>query len=327
MKSAKVFSVLSIILCMLLTAAACGSKFEIPETTSTFKPSATTLPMATMATDPTDSELVETFEGEIIVATNTSPEEWKSKADYICRGGEIPQELRSLLRKGNNVFKFAPGEYMIEGKERRINIGNNTTLTGAYRIKQPDQLDEMLYPDSSKMAVFITKSELPSTSEATTDQVGYVVLDGCRNSEVRDIALCGYTVLKIEGARNSVVSNVLVHNYRGIYPDGEWCNMGYGKATASLWIYGNSTNIEIRNCQIQCSSHHGLAIHTGIRSAMAKDILISGTRALYCGCGMLRGQSENDFKEAKLRVPKQAGTDITTGPRALIFVKIIQWRT
>ena len=302
MKITKAISAVSIILCMLLIVTACGSKSETTEGTS--EPTGTTEPAGTTVPAPTEPELVETLEGEIIIATDKSPEEWQAKAEYICKDGVISQELRTLFRK-SGVYKFAPGEYKIDGVQ--IYLGNNTTFTGAYKIYQPFKQDEMLYPDSSYMAVFVTTSKLTSKQEASSAQIGQIILGSNKNSTVRDIALSGHTGLKLEHAQNALISNVLIHNYRGTYPDGEWCNMGYGKVIASLWVYGNCRNVEIRNCQIQCSSHHGFAIHTGTGTPQAKDIKLTGTRALYCGCGMLRGQTAEKYKEAALRVPETGG--------------------
>ncbi|MDD4494025.1 MAG: hypothetical protein PHV32_06700, partial [Eubacteriales bacterium] len=130
---------------------------------------------------------------------------------------------------------------------------------------------------------------------------------GARNVEIRDIALSGYTVLKLNNTQKSKVSNVLIHNYRGAYPNGEWCNMGYGRATASFWLFGNCRGIDITNCQIQCSSHHGLALHSGSRNFVSKDIKITGTRALYCGSGMLRGSTEEEIKKSIEKMPETNG--------------------
>ncbi|MDD4495009.1 MAG: hypothetical protein PHV32_11835 [Eubacteriales bacterium] len=300
----RLFPAIALLLTIIVFTGGCGKNEDATGIDTTGSepaaPTGTTLP------EPTEPQLVEAFEGEIIIATDKSPEEWKSKAEYICQNGTLSPDLRNRLMRGG-VYKFAPGEYVIDGLQ--LNIGSNTTVTGAYRIYQPYKQNEMLYPDPSYMAVFVTTSKLTSKDEATSSQTGQIIFKSAKNSVLRDVALSGHTGVKLENAQKSKVSNVLIHNYRGIYPNGEWCNMGYGKVIGSLWIFGNCREVEILNCQIQCSHHHGLTIHTGggMASPQAKDIKITGTRALYCGSGMLRGESEARYKEAALRVPETGG--------------------
>ena len=245
---------------------------------------------------------------EVIVASSRSPVEWRNKAAFICPQGELSTALEMAIKFGHGTFKFAPGEYMIEGPSRTIWVGSDTTIIGATNIEQPAKQEEMLYPNIATQAVFITRTALPSTQSSNDIQTGIIrTVSGAENVTISNIALSGYTVLKLDNASNCKIDHVLIHNYRGKYPDGQWCNMGYGRATASLWLFGNCSDIDISNCQIQCSSHHGLAIHSGSDQFISKNITISGCRALYCGNGQLRGESAGEQKDAEIRVPETKG--------------------
>lgn len=294
--------IFALVIFLLGGITACGG--DPADTTAT--PTTTTTAAETTEPEPTGPQLAENYPDEIIIAADNSPQEWIDKAKYVCVQGELPKELISALRQGG-VYKFAPGEYLIEGQARSFYVGSNTTVTGAYKIIQPKAQDEMLYPDPSYMAVFVTRSELPSIQSSTDEQYGKISLTTSKNAVVSNIALSGHTVLKIENSQNATIDSVLIHNYRGTYPDGQWCNMGYGRATGSLWLYGQCRNIEIKNCQIQCSSHHGLTIQSPGGQYLAKDINITGTRALYCGCGQLRGETQERFAEAAARLPETGG--------------------
>jgi hypothetical protein len=245
---------------------------------------------------------------ELIIASDTSAEKWKAKADFICSNGEISAALRTAMILGHGIFSFAPGEYWIEGPSRSLLIGSDTIIKGINRISQPAKMEDMLYPNPQDQAVFLTRTELPSQQSSNETQMGYIkTVPGASNITISNIAISGYAILKLDNAVKCNVSNVLIHNYRGTYPNGQWCNMGYGGATASLWLYGNCTDINIENCQIQCSSHHGLALHTGSNSYLSKNINISGCRALYCGSGQLRGETAEQQQDAAARVPETQG--------------------
>lgn len=245
---------------------------------------------------------------ELLIAADTSAEEWKSKADFICPNGEISRALRAAITLGNGIFCFAPGEYWIEGTARSLLLGSNTRIIGATPVTQPGNPEEMLYPDPAAHAVFVTRTGLDSRQPSNESQTGFIrTAPGAENIVISDIALSGHTVLKLDSASNCRICNVLIHNYRGVYPNGQWCNMGYGLATASLWLYGNCSDITILNCQIQCSSHHGLALHSGSNACLSKNICIAGCRALYCGCGQLRGETAAQQEDAELRVPETSG--------------------
>lgn len=181
-----------------------------------------------------------------IVATDTSPAEWRSQATYICTNGELSSALKTAIQNGGNTFRFAPGEYWIEGTTRSFSVGSNTTIIGTTPVVQPSSWDQLIYPDSSTHAVFATRSQLSSTQEATADQVGTIqTVSGAYNVVFQDIMLKGHTVLKLNSAKNTQVNNVVIHNYRGTYPNGQWCNMGYGRATGSLWLYGNCDTVYV----------------------------------------------------------------------------------
>ncbi|MDD4494022.1 MAG: hypothetical protein PHV32_06685 [Eubacteriales bacterium] len=303
MKFLKALGIFALILVLMTSMAACGEK---KEPTSEITEGTTTAPVETEPV-PTGPQLLDGYDDAVIVATDTSPEEWKSKAEYICEKGEIPKELKMAILQRGKTFKFAPGEHNIQGPGRHIYVGTNAKLVGAYKINQPDERQEVLYPDPTYMAVFKTAAKLPSEEWCSNDQFGIVGISGQKNAVIDSIAISGHAMLKLDNARSAEIRNVLIHNYRGEYPNGEWCNMGYGRATGSLWISGQSQGIEILNCQVQFSSHHGIDIHSSSNSMVAKDIHIAGTRALYCGCGMLRGENESSWNGAAQIIPETNG--------------------
>ena len=81
--------------------------------------------------------------------------------------------------------------------------------------------------------------------------------------------------------------------------------MLYLLATGNLWIFGNCADIDIKNCQIQFSSHHGFDIHSS-KSNIARNVNLTGVRALYSGCGQLRGQG-SQINTAKSMLPELDG--------------------
>ncbi|MDD4495008.1 MAG: hypothetical protein PHV32_11830, partial [Eubacteriales bacterium] len=215
MKFARALSMILVLAATFIVAVSCSGRQGLDDTTGatglTDSTGITTGSAETTEPLPTEPRLIEDYRDAIIVAADTSNEEWKSKADYICTGGELPEELRKAIRDGNAVFMFAPGEYLIEGPSRAIYIGTNTTVTGAYRLYQPYKQDEMLYPDPELHAIFMTKTELPSTEQCNDAQFGLITTNsGAKNIEIRDIALSGYTVLKLNNTQKSKVSSVLI---------------------------------------------------------------------------------------------------------------------
>jgi len=244
---------------------------------------------------------------EYIIASSDSPDTYKNMAGVkLCVDGVISAELKTLFSSGGKTFRFAPGSYLIEGLS--LQIASNTVFEGINKVQQPVDMKEMLYPDAKTMAVFKTSTVYSSEIQASTPHIGFVMTEsGATNVQISNIALSGYTVFKLQSLKNSIISNVLVHNYTGIYPNGSWCNMGYSGATASFWLYGLCEDLTVQNCQIQCSSHHGFAIHSGTSNSWARDINLKGVRALYCGNGQLKGNTTVDMDEAKRRVPETDG--------------------
>ncbi len=242
----------------------------------------------------------------VIVASYNSSAAWKNVANYITDGsGNLPSALRTAMHNGNIICRFAPGEYWVEGTSRDFDIeqssgiGSNTTIIGTNPVTQPADKTEMVYPDTSTQAVFVTKTFLASNVSATTSQIGHIQTNmGATNVTFQDVVFSGYVILRLNSATNSAVKNVLIHNYHGTYPNGSWCNMGYKLATGSLWLYGNCNTVTISNVSVQCSSHHGMTITSGSPSYTTKNVYISNCRALHSGCGQLKGESASDIAES-----------------------------
>ncbi|MFA6308566.1 MAG: InlB B-repeat-containing protein [Clostridia bacterium] len=233
-------------------------------------------------------------------------------AYIMCsNNGVLSTDLKNKISNGNATFIFAPGAYLLESIN--LIVGNNSYFQGAVPIIQPVNIKQILYPDSTKMAVFETRTTHDSTYEASTEIGTITTRSGATNVNISNIALQGYTMLKLNSAKESKVKNVLINNYTGTYPNGQWANMGYNGATASLWLFGDCLNITIENCQIQFSSHHGFAIHTGDtvgkkgRDFLSKGVNLKGVRALYCGNGQLRGQTDYEINTSKAAVPETDG--------------------
>ncbi|MFA6308564.1 MAG: InlB B-repeat-containing protein [Clostridia bacterium] len=257
--------------------------------------------------------------GTTIIVSSDSPDIYKNTAGAImCSNGVIPASLKTQFTAGNGTFRFAPGTYYIAGMT--LTLGSNIVFEGIVPIKQPLNFKEIMYPDSSKQAVFKTKAELKSYEAADSDQIGTITNGfGATNIKISNISLSGYTLLKLNSLKSSVISNVLIHNYRGEYVPGKdhdytntkgyWCNMGYNGATASLWVSNNCSDLTIQNCQVQFSSHHGFTIQpTGSNTNVtATNIHLKGVRALYCGNGQLKGSTPSEFAEAQRRVPETNG--------------------
>ncbi len=261
--------------------------------------------------------------GVSLIVSSDSPDIYKNTAGAIlCVDGAISPSLKAQFTTGNATFRFAPGTYYIAGTT--LILGSNTVFEGILPIIQPVNFKEIMYPDSSKQAVFKTKAEFKSSEQATSDNIGTITnKSGATKITISNIALSGYTLMKLNSLESSVISNVLIHNYRGTYtglfrdnypedgytPPGAWCNMGYNGATASLWVGNNCSDLTIQNCQIQFASHHGFTIQPigSNTSVKATNINLKGVRALYCGNGQLKGTTSSNFAEAEKRVPETKG--------------------
>ncbi|MFA6309023.1 MAG: Ig domain-containing protein [Clostridia bacterium] len=245
----------------------------------------------------------------IHVATDTSPAVYKNALGVVlCPGGALPSSLKAALLGGNVTVYFAPGEYWVEGPARQFTIGSNSIVQGETPVVLPADKSQMLYPDPANQAVFVTKTFFTSTTEASSSNIAYInIKDGATNVKVQDVELSGYIVLKLSNVKDSTIKNVLIHNYNGIYPNGTWCNMGYN-ATGTVWLSGANNNITMENMNVQCSSHHSFAMQTGSNAVWAKNIFFKNCRALYAGCGQLRGDSDTNIQES-INATKDIGTN------------------
>ncbi len=236
---------------------------------------------------------------EIHVYTDGSPAKYKIPGSTNCPNGELTPTLKIQISAGNVIVKFAPGEYWVEGSSRQFTIGSNTTIIGETAVNMPAKKSDMLEPDPETQAVFATRTFLPSTTEAGSSTIAYIqTISGADNVTIQDVEFSGYILLKLNSATNSTVKNVLIHNYKGTYPNGTWCNMGYANATAGFWLYGTCNTITAENVVVQCSSHHGFALQTGSPDNWSRNIFFKNCRALYAGCGQLRGESSSDITKS-----------------------------
>ncbi|MDD4494567.1 MAG: hypothetical protein PHV32_09530 [Eubacteriales bacterium] len=247
------------------------------------------------------------------LATDTSPAYYRNLPGVIiCQNGVIPSNIRSLMAGGGHTFQFAPGEYLIQGSENWITVGSNTTIKGMVPIEQPDDPREIIYPDPSTQAVFATRVyNLSETQICTAEQRGYIQTpnDGTTRSNItfEDIFLSGYACMKFSKVNDVHINNTVIHNYRGTWPNGQYCNIGYGTATGSLWFYGPCNNLYINNSNFQMSFHHSFAIHTGNHDVWTKYVYLDNCRSLHAGAGVLNGQTDSDRATAALRVPETGG--------------------
>ncbi len=252
---------------------------------------------------------------------NEYEEHKTNTAQYImCTdNGVLPSTLKTKISNGNATFIFAPGAYLIESIT--LTVGNNTVFTGAVPIIQPVNIKQIMYPDATTMAVFETRSIHPSSYEASYEIGTITTRSLATGITISNIAMSGYTMIKLNSTKSSVIKNVLLHNYRGTYtglfrdnypedgytPLGAWCNMGYSGATGTLYISGACSDLTIQNVQIQFSSHHGVAFQSGDRGIWTKNVTISKTRALYCGNGQLRGENDNERQSCINSLPETNG--------------------
>ncbi len=267
---------------------------------------------------------VQAYTVGLVADDTTSPVAFRNAAEYLCTNGTMSPALRAAIHAGNKTFTFAPGKYNIEGQSRDFfvddnqngrdtGIGSNTTIQGAagYEVVQPANWQDMMVPDYTTHAVFETRTALASTTMAGNSNIGHFGTSrGVSNVHIKNVEFVGYIDIRLYSASDSSVENVLIQNYFGTYPNGTWCNSGYQMATGAIWLFGNCTNIDVLNCNMQCTSHHGFTITTGSPSWWAKDITIDECRALHCGSGQLRGnpvEDPNCFATAAAAVPETSG--------------------
>ena len=134
MKNGKVILILALFITITFIITACGGSKNNETTGQTGTGTETTAEPVPTEPVPTEPQRIEDYPDAIIVATDKSPEEWKAKAKYLCIDGELPQELRDKMRMGKAVFQFAPGEYLMQGPQKTIYIGSDTTVVGGYRL-------------------------------------------------------------------------------------------------------------------------------------------------------------------------------------------------
>lgn len=244
----------------------------------------------------------------VFICTESASQQIRETCQYVIKNGYLPDLLLADIAGGYKTFMWYPGRYVIPSAVRSINIGTDTIFAGVNQIILDPIITNPTRPDPMTMAVFVNSTELPETTPANSSQIGYVqTREGATNVTISDIALDGYTVLRTIAACNCSINRVIINNYRGIYPSGSWCNMGYGRATASLWIYKACSDIEINDVSIQFSSHHGFAVHSGDNGILSQNITLNRVRSLYAGCGLLRGEDQAHVDKAKALIPERDG--------------------
>lgn len=245
---------------------------------------------------------------KVFICTEQAPLSVRETCQYVIKNGYLPDLLLADIAGGYKSFLWYPGRYLIPSAIRSINIGSDVVFAGVNPIVLDAYVLNTTQPDPTTMTVFVNATDLPETAAANSSQIGYVqTREGASNVTISDIALDGYTVLRAVAARNCTFSRVIINNYRGTYPSGSWCNMGYGTATASLWIYKACSDIELNDVSIQFSSHHGFAVHSGDNGILSQNITLNRVRSLYAGCGMLRGEDKAHIDKAKQLIPERDG--------------------
>lgn len=245
---------------------------------------------------------------KIFICTDQAPLNVREICQYVIKSGYLPDLLLADIAGGYKTFLWYPGIYLIPSAARSVNIGTDVIFAGVNPIALDPFVLNTTRPDPTTMAVFFNATDLPETAAANSSQIGYVqTRDGASNVTISDIALDGYAVFRAVAARNCTFSRVIINNYRGTYPSGSWCNMGYGNATASLWIYKSCSEIEINDVSIQFSSHHGFAVHSGDNGILSQNITLNRVRSLYAGCGLLRGEDPAHVDKARKLIPERDG--------------------
>jgi hypothetical protein len=243
-----------------------------------------------------------------LICTDQAPKEIQHNCQWVIKNGYLPDLLLAQIVAGYRSFFWYPGRYLIPSASRSITIGPDVIFSGMNPITLNPRITEPTQPDPETMTVFFNPTDLPETTSASSSQIGYIqTLAGASGITVSDIALDGYAVLRAVAARNCTFSRIIVNNYRGTYPSGSWCNMGYGTATASVWIYKACSDIELNDISIQFSSHHGFAVHSGDNGILSQNITLNRVRSLYAGCGMLRGEDKAHIDKAKQLIPERDG--------------------
>ena len=90
-----------------VTAATTAIPTATANPTTTANPAATAAPTTVAPT--TTSAVDIDYTGAIIVASETSTDEWKNKAAYVCKNGELPRRSGLRSRRETKHFCLLPG--------------------------------------------------------------------------------------------------------------------------------------------------------------------------------------------------------------------------
>lgn len=243
----------------------------------------------------------------VFAASNSTAAD-KAAADHEWPSAGPTPALKSLFSSGNATFEFRPGTYAFEHSSNILKFGSNSIVKGSATIPIPANKKTFIAADPTKFAVFSSKRIEPETVEANSSYHAIIeIVPGASGVTFQDLYLQGYALFRCSGMKNGTFRRCVVNNYHGTYPNGSWANMGYNNATGEFWLTGGANTVTFTQCVAQYSFHHGFLIHTGNVGTWFKNIEYKDCRALSCGCGLLRGQTDSDIAKAAQVVPQRQG--------------------
>ncbi|MEN6340972.1 MAG: hypothetical protein ABFC89_00265, partial [Methanospirillum sp.] len=224
-------------------------------------------------------------------------------SNYDWNPDSLTSAIKSIFSQGGNEIEARPGLYKGQGE---LVIGSNTTFRGSRQIEIPAVKSTVLEPSPSSMAVFASKQTASSTTEAGGNTFRLVSDWAASGILLQDLYQAGYVDLYLQAVRNVIARRVVSHNYHsGSYPNGTRANLGYGR-TGAFWLTGNTENVLFDQCVSQFSSHHGFLNH-GSLGYWFRGIQYKDCRALYSGCGQLRGDTQALINESTGAMPQTQG--------------------
>lgn len=252
----------------------------------------------------------------IFAATNSSAAD-RAAATHLWNDSDVPQTYLDLFAAGNATFEFRPGTYYYEHSANILRFGSNSIVKGSKPIPIPASRRDLIRADPATMAVFASKRSAASCTMCDTTYHAIIeTAYGATNVTLQDFYMLGYCVIRFCATKNSWVRRVVIQNYLGTYPSGTWCNMGYNNATGDFFMTGTCDTITFESCVSQFSFHAAFLIHSGGAHTWIRNITFTDCRALYSGCGQLRGDTAEAVADSRAKVTETdgcGGRDWSTG--------------